>query len=32
MAAGVIPKKAYEREFNCEKDKIPDFDGLPEYY
>lgn len=33
LKAGILPKKAYERDFNCDSD-IPDFkeDGLPEYY
>lgn len=33
LKAGVLPAKAYERDFNCDAD-VPDFeaDGLPEYY
>jgi glucan 1,3-beta-glucosidase len=31
MAAGILPKKAYEREFDCSQN-IPDFEGLPETY
>ncbi|PKK48070.1 hypothetical protein CI102_8393 [Trichoderma harzianum] len=33
MAAGVLPQKAWERDFNCDAD-VPDFaaSGLPEYY
>lgn len=32
LEANILPKKAYEREFNCEMDDIPDFEkeGLPE--
>jgi glucan 1,3-beta-glucosidase len=32
IAAGIIPNKAYNRDFNCELDNIPDFKalGLPE--
>ncbi|KAF4974341.1 hypothetical protein FZEAL_8739 [Fusarium zealandicum] len=32
LKAGVLPEKAYDREFNCDSD-IPDFEkaGLPEY-
>ncbi|KAK4643362.1 hypothetical protein QC761_408850 [Podospora bellae-mahoneyi] len=32
MAAGVLPQKAYEREFNCDLSKIPSFSDLPETY
>ncbi|KAM7191571.1 Glycoside hydrolase superfamily [Rhypophila sp. PSN 637] len=32
MAAGVLPSKAYEREFDCNLADIPDFGDLPEYY
>ncbi|KAF8537318.1 glycoside hydrolase superfamily [Trichophaea hybrida] len=28
LVAGIIPDKAYSREFNCELDKIPDFKAL----
>ena len=33
MAAGILPQKAYERDFDCSQD-IPDYAGLglPEYY
>ncbi|PTB68940.1 glycoside hydrolase family 5 protein [Trichoderma citrinoviride] len=33
MQAGVLPKKAYDRDFNCDV-AVPDFskEGLPEYY
>ncbi|EHK24182.1 glycoside hydrolase family 5 protein [Trichoderma virens Gv29-8] len=33
MQAGVLPQKAWERDFNCDTD-VPDFaaNGLPEYY
>ncbi|CZT16552.1 related to glucan 1,3-beta-glucosidase [Ramularia collo-cygni] len=31
LAAGTMPKLAYERSFNCSSD-IPDFSDLPEYY
>lgn len=31
LAAGTMPKLAYQRDFNCSTD-IPDFSGLPEYY
>ncbi|KAK3316138.1 glucan 1,3-beta-glucosidase 2 [Apodospora peruviana] len=31
MAAGVLPTKAYDRDFDCSSD-IPSFDGLPETY
>lgn len=33
LAAGVLPAKAYSRDFNCDSD-VPDFskNGLPEYY
>ncbi|KAK1251941.1 hypothetical protein MKX07_007420 [Trichoderma sp. CBMAI-0711] len=33
MQAGVLPKKAYDRDFNCDVE-VPDFskEGLPEYY
>ncbi|KAH7157589.1 glycoside hydrolase superfamily [Dactylonectria estremocensis] len=33
LKAGVLPEKAWERDFNCDSD-VPDFedDGLPEYY
>ncbi|KAL2070005.1 hypothetical protein VTL71DRAFT_14685 [Oculimacula yallundae] len=30
LAAGILPKKAYAREFNCS--SIPSFSDLPEYY
>lgn len=29
MAAGVLPKKVWERDFNCTQ-QIPDFKALPE--
>ena len=32
LAAGVLPAKAWERSFNCELDKIPEFSDLPEIY
>ncbi|KAI0147416.1 glycoside hydrolase family 5 protein [Xylariaceae sp. FL1272] len=34
LAAGILPAKAYEREFNCDSGDIPDFeaDGLSESY
>ncbi|KAK4166481.1 glycoside hydrolase superfamily [Cladorrhinum sp. PSN259] len=32
LAAGVLPAKAYEREFNCKISDIPSFSDLPEYY
>ncbi|KAK7420296.1 hypothetical protein QQZ08_010496 [Neonectria magnoliae] len=31
LKAGVLPKKAWKRDFNCDAD-VPNFDGLPEYY
>lgn len=31
LAAGILPKKAYAREFNCST-TIPTFSDLPEYY
>lgn len=33
LKAGILPEKAYSREFNCDSD-VPDFakNGLPEYY
>lgn len=33
LKAGVLPEKAWERDFNCDED-VPDFEkeGLPEYY
>lgn len=31
LAAGVLPTKAWQRDFNCDTD-VPDFSGLPEYY
>ncbi|OAA52604.1 glucan 1,3-beta-glucosidase precursor [Beauveria brongniartii RCEF 3172] len=33
LKAGILPQKAYSRDFNCDSD-VPDFakDGLPEYY
>jgi glucan 1,3-beta-glucosidase len=31
LAAGILPKKAYDRDFNCT-GSIPSFSGLPEYY
>lgn len=31
LAAGTMPKLAYQRDFNCNT-TIPDFSGLPEYY
>ncbi|OBT48963.1 hypothetical protein VE00_00640 [Pseudogymnoascus sp. WSF 3629] len=31
LAAGILPKKAYAPEFNCQK-TIPDFAGVPENY
>lgn len=31
LAAGILPKKAYDRDFNCTA-SIPSFSGLPEYY
>jgi glucan 1,3-beta-glucosidase len=33
LKAGILPKKAYDRDFNCDSD-VPDFakEGLPEYY
>ncbi|KAL2150743.1 hypothetical protein VTH82DRAFT_7306 [Thermothelomyces myriococcoides] len=32
LAAGVLPAKAYEREFDCDLSEIPSFSDLPEYY
>ncbi|KAL2174472.1 glycoside hydrolase family 5 protein [Thermothelomyces heterothallicus CBS 202.75] len=32
LAAGVLPAKAYERDFDCDLSKIPSFSDLPEYY
>ncbi|QSZ35967.1 hypothetical protein DSL72_007089 [Monilinia vaccinii-corymbosi] len=31
LAAGILPKLAYERDFNCSS-TVPSFSGLPEYY
>lgn len=31
LKAGILPEKAYERDFNCDSD-VPDFGGLPESY
>ena len=31
LKAGILPDKAYERDFDCDGD-VPDFDDLPEYY
>lgn len=31
LAAGILPAKAYARDFNCSS-TIPSFSGLPEYY
>ncbi|SPO05006.1 related to glucan 1,3-beta-glucosidase [Cephalotrichum gorgonifer] len=31
LKAGILPEKAYERDFDCS-GNIPDFEGLPEYY
>lgn len=31
LKAGILPEKAYAREFNCSSE-IPQFDGLPEFY
>ncbi|GKT46558.1 putative glucan endo-1,3-beta-glucosidase [Colletotrichum spaethianum] len=31
LAAGILPAKAYERDFNCS-GTVPDFGDLPEYY
>lgn len=31
LKAGIMPEKAYERDFDCDTD-VPDFDDLPEYY
>jgi hypothetical protein len=32
LEAGVLPKKAYERDFDCDLSQIPSFSDLPEYY
>ncbi|KAL2162007.1 hypothetical protein VTH06DRAFT_7792 [Thermothelomyces fergusii] len=32
LAAGVLPAKAYERDFDCDLSEIPSFSDLPEYY
>jgi len=32
MAAGILPTKAYQRDFDCNLADIPSFEGLPEYY
>jgi glucan 1,3-beta-glucosidase len=31
LAAGILPEKAYDRDFDCDSD-VPDFAGLPETY
>lgn len=31
LKAGILPEKAYDRDFDCDRD-VPDFDDLPEYY
>lgn len=31
LDAGILPAKAYDRDFDCSTD-VPDFDDLPEYY
>lgn len=31
LAAGILPKKAYDRDYNCV-ETAPSFSGLPEYY
>ncbi|KAK3503545.1 glycoside hydrolase superfamily [Neurospora crassa] len=32
LAAGVLPEKAYQRDFNCDVSKIPSFDNLSEAF
>ncbi|KAH6618071.1 glycoside hydrolase superfamily [Chaetomium sp. MPI-SDFR-AT-0129] len=32
LAAGVLPAKAYDRDFNCDLSQIPSFSSLPETY
>ncbi|KAI9759573.1 MAG: hypothetical protein M4579_002239 [Chaenotheca gracillima] len=32
LAAGILPKKAYDRDYNCSMEALPEFKGLPENY